>query len=281
MTYFEFRQHFVQYLIPLYGQREAEAIFRRYVEDVLGIEYYRFVLELDAPAKLPEDWRTDVECLALGEPIQYRIGHTEFCGRTFKVTPEVLIPRPETMMLVDYVISQNDGRTGLSVLDIGTGSGAIAVTLAKDLPGAEVTALDVSEGALAVAAENAESNGASVNFLKFDILSEAPLPGRYDIIVSNPPYVPERDKAVMHTNVVDFEPALALFVPDDRPLLFYEAIAEKAATALNPNGQLHLETYEAYHPELKQLLEKKGFTDIECWEDFSGRPRFVCARWEY
>ena len=123
MTYFEFRQHFVQYLIPLYGQREAEAIFRRYVEDVLGIEYYRFVLELDAPAELPENWRTDVECLALGEPIQYLVGHTEFCGRTFKVTPEVLIPRPETMMLVDYVISQNDGRTGLSVLDIGRVAG--------------------------------------------------------------------------------------------------------------------------------------------------------------
>jgi release factor glutamine methyltransferase len=161
------------------------------------------------------------------------------------------------------------------VLDIGTGSGGIAVTLAKELPDAHVTALDVSEGALAVAAGNAERNGVSVNFLKFDILAMAPLPGRYDLVVSNPPYVPERDREGMHRNVRDHEPALALFVPDERPLLFYEAIAEKATAALNPGGRLYLETYEAYHQELKQLLENNGFTNIKCRDDMFGRPRFV------
>ena len=275
ITRTEFRQKFVQSLMPLYDQREAQALFRRYVEERLGVEYYLFLLDMDVPADLPDGWETDLERLASGEPFQYVMGQTEFCGLTFKVTPEVLIPRPETEELVCRIIAENKNRSGLSVLDIGTGSGAIAVTLAKELPDARVTALDVSEGALAVAAGNAERNGISVNFLKFDILAMDPLPGRYDLIVSNPPYVPERDREGMHRNVRDHEPALALFVPNERPLLFYEAIAEKAAAALNPGGQLYLETYEAYHQELKQLLEKKSFTNVECGNDLFGRPRFV------
>ena len=277
MTRLEFRQRFVQSLVPLYDQREAQALFRRYVEERLGAEYYLFLLDMDVPADLPDDWETELERLASGEPFQYVMGQTEFCGLPFKVTSSVLIPRPETEELVTTVVSGNAGRAGLSVLDIGTGSGAIAVTLAKNLTGASVTALDVSEEALAVAAENAETNDVSVCFLKFDILGEARLPGRYDLIVSNPPYVPERDRTAMHRNVLEHEPALALFVPDDRPLLFYEAIAEKAATALNAGGRLYLETYEAYHSELKLLLENKGFTDVKCRNDLFGRPRFIVA----
>ena len=277
ITRTEFRQRFVQSLVPLYDQREAQALFRRYVEERLGVEYYLFLLDMDVPADLPDGWETELERLASGEPFQYVMGRTEFCGLTFNVTPEVLIPRPETEELVCRIIAENKSRSGLSVLDIGTGSGAIAVTLAKELPDAQVTALDVSEGALAVAAGNAGRNGVTVNFLKSDILSEAPLPGRYDLIVSNPPYVPERDREGMHRNVRDHEPALALFVPDDRPLLFYEAIANKAAATLNPGGRLYLETYEAYHQELKQLLEDNGFTNVGCWNDLFGRPRFVVA----
>ena len=277
ITRTEFRQKFVQALMPLYDQREAQALFRRYVEERLGVEYYLFLLDMDVPTDLPDGWETDLERLASGEPFQYVMGQTGFCGLTFKVTPEVLIPRPETEELVCRIIAENKKRSGLSVLDIGTGSGAIAVTLAKELPDARVTALDVSEGALAVAAGNAERNGVAVSFMKSDILSEAPLPGRYDLIVSNPPYVPERDREGMHRNVRDHEPALALFVPDDRPLLFYEAIANKAAVTLNPGGRLYLETYEAYHQELKQLLEDNGFTNVGCWNDLFGRPRFVVA----
>lgn len=277
LTRYEFRQRFVQSLVPLYDQREAQALFRRYVEERLGVEYYLFLLDMDVPADLPEGWKNDLERLASGEPFQYVMGQTEFCGLPFKVTPAVLIPRPETEELVCRMISENAGRNGLSVLDIGTGSGAIAVTLAKNLPEASVTALDVSEEALTVAAANAETNNVAVRFVKFDILGEAPLPGRYDLIVSNPPYVPERDRAVMHRNVLEHEPALALFVPDDRPLLFYEAIAEKAAAALNPGGRLYLETHEDYHPELKQLLEEYGFVNIESRHDLFGRPRFVVA----
>lgn len=275
ITRTEFRQKFVQALMPLYDQREAQALFRRYVEERLGVEYYLFLLDMDVPADLPDGWETDLERLASGEPFQYVMGQTEFCGLTFKVTPDVLIPRPETEELVCRIIAENKNRSGLSVLDIGTGSGAIAVTLAKELPDGRVIALDVSEDALSVAAGNAERNGVSVNFLKFDILAMAPLPGRYDLIVSNPPYVPERDREGMHRNVRDHEPALALFVPDERPLLFYEAIAEKATAALNPGGRLYLETYEAYHQELKQLLENNGFTNIKCRDDMFGRPRFV------
>lgn len=278
MTKLGFRQRFVQSLIPLYDQREAQALFRRYVEERLGVEYYLFLLDMNLPADLPDGWETDLERLASGEPFQYVMERTEFCGLPFKVTPAVLIPRPETEELVAGIVSENAGRTALSVLDIGTGSGAIAVTLAKNLPAASVTALDVSDEALMVAAENAETNNVSVRFLKFDILGEAPLPGRYDLIVSNPPYVPERDRAAMHRNVLEHEPALALFVPDDRPLLFYEAIAEKSATALNPGGRLYLETHEDYHPELKQLLENHGFVNVECRQDLFVRPRFVVGK---
>jgi release factor glutamine methyltransferase len=278
ITRLEFRQRFVQSLIPLYDQWEAQALFRRYVEERLGVEYYLFLLDMNLPAALPDGWETDLERLASGEPFQYVMERTEFCGLPFKVTPAVLIPRPETEELVAGIVSENAGRTVLSVLDIGTGSGAIAVTLAKNLPAASVTALDVSDEALMVAAENAETNNVSVRFLKFDILGEAPLPGRYDLIVSNPPYVPERDRAAMHRNVLEHEPALALFVPDDRPLLFYEAIAEKSATALNPGGRLYLETHEDYHPELKQLLENHGFVNVECRQDLFGRPRFVVGQ---
>ena len=277
MTRLEFRQRFVQALSPLYDGREVQALFRRYVEERLGVEYYLFLLDMDVPADLSEGWESDLKRLASGEPFQYVMGRTEFCGLPFKVMPSVLIPRLETEELVTSIVSENAGRTGLSVLDIGTGSGAIAVTLAKNLPDASVTALDVSEEALAVASENAETNNVSVRFLKFDILGEAPLPGRYDLMVSNPPYVPERDKAVMHRNVLEHEPELALFVPDDRPLLFYEAIAEKTATALNPGGRLYLETHEEYHPELKKLLESYGFVNIESRHDLFGRPRFVVA----
>ena len=277
LTRYEFRQRFVQSLVPLYDQREAQALFRRYVEERLCVEYYLFLLDMDIPADLPESWENDLERLASGEPFQYVMGRTEFCGLPFKVTPAVLIPRPETEELTASIVSENAGNKGLSVLDIGTGSGAIAVTLAKNLPDATVTALDVSEEALSVASGNAETNNVSVCFLWFDILGEAPLPGRYDVVVSNPPYVPERDRAAMHRNVLEHEPALALFVPDDRPLLFYEAIAEKAASALNPDGRLYLETHEDYHSELKQLLEKHGFVNVECRRDLFGRPRFVVA----
>ena len=275
MTRSEFRQRFVQALSPLYDGREVQALFRRYVEERIGMEYHFFLLDKDVPADLPDGWEGELQRLADGEPFQYVMGWTEFCGLPFKVTTSVLIPRPETEELVTSIVSENAGHTGLSVLDIGTGSGAIAVTLAKRLPGAVVTALDVSEDALKVAVENAGSNNVSVRFLKFDILGEAPLPGRYDLIVSNPPYVPERDRAVMHRNVLEHEPAMALFVPDNRPLLFYEAIAEKATVALNPGGRLYLETYEAYHSELEGLLRGVGFTETECLNDFFGHPRFV------
>lgn len=278
MTRLEFRQRFVQALSPLYDGREVQALFRRYVEKRLGVEYYLFLLDMDVPVDLPNDWETELDRLASGDPFQYVMGRTEFCELSFKVTPAVLIPRPETEELVTTIVAENRERAGLSVLDIGTGSGAIAITLAKKLQGATVVALDVSEDALKVAGENAAYNSVSINFLRFDILDNAPLPGRYDIIVSNPPYVPERDRVLMHQNVLDHEPALALFVPDDHPLLFYEAIASKAAVALNPGGRLYFETHEEFHSELKQLLENYGFVNVECRLDMFGKPRFVIGQ---
>lgn len=275
MTRKEFRTHFLHTISSLYDERESIALFRRYVEQHLGAEYHRFMLEPDAVVSLPSDWETDLRRLSAAEPIQYVMGETEFCGLPFKVNREVLIPRPETEELVMAIVADCREKEAVSILDIGTGSGSIAVALAKLLPRASVSAVDVSAGALAVAEENAARNGLKINFFRMDILEETCLPQRYDVIVSNPPYVPERDRAVMHRNVLEFEPSLALFVPDENPLLFYEAIAKKSREWLAPDGGLYFETYEQYHAETRSRMAELGFRDIVCWNDFFGRPRFV------
>lgn len=279
LTRNEFRQRFVQSLVPLYDLQEARALLRRYVEDRLQMQYYLFLLDADEPADLPVGWESDLERLSAGEPYQYVLGYTEFCGITFNVTKDVLIPRPETEELVARIIAENSGRAGLSVLDIGTGSGAIAVTLAKNLQQPNVSALDISAEAIAVATQNASRNGVDIRFLQYDILQPLPLPEHYDIIVSNPPYVPDADRARMHRNVLDYEPALALFVPDNHPLVFYEAIVHKASASLNAGGKLYFEIYEKYHSELEQLLVSSGFVSVECLTDAFGRPRFVQGKW--
>lgn len=210
------------------------------------------------------------------EPIQYITGETEFFGLPFSVDANVLIPRPETEELVELILNENP-YPGLNVLDIGTGSGAIAVALAKYMKEAKIAAWDISDGALETAKNNAERNGVNVFFQKVDVLATYPTVEKYDIIVSNPPYIMESEKAQMERNVLDYEPDLALFVPDDDALLFYEHIAGIALNILKQGGRLYFEINREKGRETLKMLEKKGFFNIALFQDLSKNDRMVRA----
>lgn len=213
-----------------------------------------------------------------GEPIQYVLGVARFMGNDFKVTHDTLIPRPETAMLVDMIIDRNSRRTDLRVLDIGTGSGCIAISLAKALKFAQIRATDISSGALDVARRNAATLNAVVTFAREDILSASAPEDAYDIIVSNPPYIAESEAETMESHVKAQEPASALFVPDNNPLLFYKAIAKYAIRALSPGGELYLEINPLFADPLSAMLREVGFTDAELYLDIYGKTRFATAQ---
>jgi release factor glutamine methyltransferase len=209
------------------------------------------------------------------KPIQYILGKTDFYGLEFRVTPAVLIPRPETEELVDLIIKENKNKTGLKILDIGTGSGCIAISLKKHLPGAEVTAIDNSAEALALAQKNAELNQAEIVFKKIDILEELQWPNinGFDVIVSNPPYVLESEKAMMQPNVLDFEPPTALFVPDANALLFYEAIFAMAVRQ-KKKAKIYAEINESKAAELSRMAQQYGIVDSIVVKDINNKDRF-------
>lgn len=271
-------------LTGLYGEGEAKAIARMVFEVRYGLMLSDLLMGRDA--EVPQD---EVEWLAQrleqGEPVQYVLGQAEFGGRWFTVTPDVLIPRPETYELCEWSLSPQPSAFSLQpspqILDIGTGSGCIAITLALALPEAEVTAWDISEKALAVARENARRLGANVTFEQVDILHLPPstlhLPS-FTLIISNPPYICEKEKALMERNVLDHEPELALFVPDDDALLFYRAIARFAREALLPKGLLYFEINPTYRDELVAMLAGMGFTEIEVKADQFGKQRMLKAQ---
>lgn len=215
--------------------------------------------------------------LRTGKPYQYIVGETEFCGCRIKVKPGILIPRPETEELADMIIRENKGYQG-QVADFGTGSGCIAVALASGIPGAAVTGYDNSEEALKVAAENASINNTTVRFVHFDILKpvEKKLPAA-GIIVSNPPYVLNSEKALMRRNVLDFEPAGALFVDDNDPLVFYRKIAEISREILLKSGRLYFEINEKMAGEVSSLLSGSGFSEITIIRDLFDKDRFIKA----
>ncbi|MDE5555609.1 MAG: peptide chain release factor N(5)-glutamine methyltransferase, partial [Muribaculaceae bacterium] len=219
-----------------------------------------------------------VNRICKGEPIQYAIGSARFYGMDFKVTPAVLIPRPETEGLVDIIVKDHATQSDLHVLDCGTGSGCIAIALARNLPFASVDAIDISADALTIARYNANHLKANVNFSLDDILNLSP-PDKavYDIIVSNPPYIADKERADMESRVKDYEPSSALFVPDSNPLLFYRAIAEYASRALKDNGKLYFEINPLFVDELKAMLISNGFDDVEITRDYIGRYRYAKA----
>ena len=264
-------------LVPLYGEREARAIARNAVAELAGLPLS--ALLTDPGAELAAEGLAEAEAqLIAGKPLQYVVGHTEFCGHRFAVREGVLIPRPETEELVDRILRSERGSRRM--LDVGTGSGCIAASLALGLPEAEVFAADISDEALAVAAENFRTLDARVTLRKADALNGLAevFPERFDVIVSNPPYVPESDRAEMHPNVRDHEPALALFVPNDDHIRFYRAIAQAGRHMLAPGGRLWFEIYEHAADEVARMLGDEQYTDITVCKDLFDKPRMVCSR---
>ena len=256
---------------------EVQAMIRVICEDVFNYDQVDVALRQDS--ELPDFAALRIEeiiaRLRRHEPLQYIVGTARFHGHRFKVTPAVLIPRPETEQLVDLIIDENTA-SDLRVLDMGTGSGCIAISLARALKFATVDALDVSRDALAVARENAAALKVKVRMFESDMLSPQP-PATYDIIVSNPPYICWSEREAMDSNVKDYEPSAALFVPDNDPLLFYKAIAPYAARSLQRGGRLYLEINQRFGNEVKRLLEENGFDQVRIIDDSYGKPRFAAA----
>ena len=278
-----------QRLTPLYDAGEAKAIVRLVLDECYGLSWADVLG--GKVSELSANDQTELEKIMLrlekGEPVQYIIGVADFRGRQFHVEPGVLIPRPETEELCRMVIEEREisqkGQSPLcEILDIGTGSGCIAITLALELPDAKVTAWDISDDALRIASANAKALGASVTFQHHDALDSSlftlhsSLP-KWDLIVSNPPYICRKEADGMDKNVLGYEPHEALFVPDDDPLLFYRAIARYATLALKPNGYLFFEINPLYADDLTQLLGKMLFYNAEILNDQFGKPRFLKA----
>ena len=257
--------------------QEVQAMIRIICEDVFNYDQVDVALRQDSelPEFAQERITGIVARLRRHEPLQYIVGSARFHGHRFKVTPAVLIPRPETEQLVDLIVDENTG-SDLRVLDMGTGSGCIAISLARALKFASVDALDVSRDALAVARENAATLKARVRLFESDMLTPQPS-ARYDIIVSNPPYVCWSEREAMDRNVKDYEPGQALFVPDNDPLLFYKAIAPYAAQSLERGGRLYLEINQRFGDEIKRLLEENGLDEVRIIEDSYGKVRFAAA----
>jgi release factor glutamine methyltransferase len=274
-----YRNIFREALFPLYDEKEIDSFFYLILEE--NHELKRIDLALDPHKELSHSelaqWDTILASLKKEIPIQYILGSTFFYGLRFNVSPHVLIPRPETEELVEWIISNYKERQNLKILDIGTGSGCIAVSLAKNLESSEVSAIDVSAEALEIASGNASANAVNVNFIKTDILSAEDLPQQYDIIVSNPPYVRNLEKHEIQNNVLLHEPHLALFVEDDDALLFYRNIAQLARTNLKKGGSLYFEINQYLGKETKSLLVQEGFSEVTLGKDIYGNDRMLKA----
>jgi release factor glutamine methyltransferase len=286
----EYRSQFIQELTPIYDAGEAESFFYLILEEKQQLK--RIDLALHPDLNFSEEeivvWNSILEQLKKEIPIQYLLGKTSFYGLDFEVNENVLIPRPETEELVDWIIISNSKITpsvrplglgekfkDLKILDIGTGSGCIAISLAKNIPNAEVYAIDVSEKALATAKKNAALNNVNVTFISQNILETEDLKQQFDIIVSNPPYVRNLEKEEIKKNVLDNEPHLALFVEDNDALIFYKKIAELAQKNLSERGQLYFEINQYLGKEMIDLLEKMNFKNIELRKDIYGNDRMI------
>ena len=278
----EFIRESVPALEKLYPSPEARGLVLMLCEERLGVRSYTHIVEplFEIPeAELP-GLKADMSRLAAGEPIQYVLGYTEFCGRKFKVGPSVLIPRPETGQLVDESLKllAAMGRPA-KVLDLCTGSGCIAWSVALGAPGVSVTATDISEPALALARsqfEDVPSGANAPEFVCSDLLGGCrEICGCFDLLLSNPPYVMEKEKAAMRRNVLDHEPGIALFVPDDDPLLFYRALASVSLRLLDSSGTGIVEINEALGPETAAVFETAGYKKTEILRDIFGKDRFV------
>lgn len=287
-----YKDIFKQELLPINEAQEIDSFFYIILEKLNGLKRIDLALnpEMIMDGTHLKQWKNIVSDLKKHKPIQYILGETEFYGLPFLVNENTLIPRPETEELVELIISNNQITASshhLKILDIGTGSGCIAVSLAKNIPSATVFAIDVSEKALATAKKNAELNNVIVNFINVDILkindlgqlptSNFQLPAKFDIIVSNPPYVRNLEKAEIKPNVLEYEPHLALFVEDTDALLFYRKIAELAKKNLNQNGKLYFEINQYLGTETVELVESFGFKNVKLIKDIYQNNRIIFA----
>lgn len=279
MTIKEMQREVMDRLAPAVGEREARSMTSIILEDVKGYSPVDLVLYCDRELQdfTISKIRAIVDRVVSGEPLQYVIGTSRFMGNDFIVSPATLIPRQETSQLVDMIIKDHSHRKDLRVLDIGTGSGCIAVSLARGLKFADVSAMDVSEDAISVARRNAMRLNAAVRFFLADALrmpaEDKPL---YDVIVSNPPYVDRSEASDMDSRVLDHEPHSAIFVPDDDPLLFYKAIAIYAQSALGTScGWMYFEINPRHAGDLCSLLTGMGFNDVTAYRDYCGKYRFI------
>lgn len=275
----ELLRQVINELANLYEEREVTALARHYLADRFHVDSMKLAMNTSV-AYDEKLMLHDLSLLRAATPLQHVVGYGEFYGRRFHCGPEALIPRPETEELVKWIIddhhqiASSSSNHQINLLDIGTGTGCIPITLHLELKGIKAKGVDISGAALRLAKKNAEQLKADVSFNQIDILNEE-LSGSFDIIVSNPPYIPEADREQMHSNVLEYEPGLALFVPDHDPLLFYRTIAQKAKRALSNNGSLYFEIHEAFGKEVIDLLAQNRFKNLELRRDLQGKDRMV------
>lgn len=260
----------------LYGEAEARQIAEMVLES-RGVSRNMLLVDPNEELQFP-DLDSVINDIRAWRPVQYIIGTAEFAGMDFEVSDAVLIPRPETEELVDWIASEVGDSA--SILDVGTGSGCIAIALSRAISVSSVWALDISAEALAVARRNGAKYAPDVRFVEGDALSDfsALFAEKFDVVVSNPPYIPDSDSRLMRRNVTDYEPHTALFVPDNDPLLFYRSIARTALKMLKAEGKLYFEIYESLADEMQRMLHDEGYEEIVVREDFRGKPRMICAR---
>ena len=286
MTFIQLEKEFIDALSTIYDSQEAKSLTWLSINAASKLERAKYLSMRDEeiPAADLEKLFEILEQLKIGLPLQYILGETEFYDLKFKVNPSVLIPRPETEELVDWAlitIREMKGETEvLKIVDLGTGSGCIPISIKKYIPLADISAIDISKEALNTAKQNAENNNTEIKFLENDILnptSQELINNQYDLIISNPPYVTDSEKLEMHQNVLNHEPHSALFVPDNEALKFYIAIADFAFNHLNKNGFLFLEINENFAKETGKILTKKGFKSVEIRQDMYGKDRMIKA----
>jgi len=279
-------QHFNEMLADLYEEEEITAIFYVCIKHMSGLNRMDVRVNWERILSNPDEQRylEIADEIKTGRPIQHILGETTFYGFSIHVSPDVLIPRPETEELVDWMLTtlrsdfQQAPETGpLRVIDFGTGSGCIPIAIKKHIAEAVVEAVDISENALKVAKHNAMMNNAEIHFIQADMRNYKP-EQKYDLMVSNPPYIRNLERIEMHKNVLEHEPHLALFVPDERPLLFYEALADLAAKSLNEQGYLFFEINEHLAQETIDMLVRKSFKTVELRKDMQGKDRMLMAR---
>ena len=261
-------------LVPQYSDAEARSIAILLMCNITGLSHTELLIHTPSlNEEQEEELRKKIERVKKNEPLQYVLGETIFYGRRFKCDQRALIPRPETEELIDWIINDVSNDGNIRILDIGCGSGCIAITLAKELKNSTVTALDISKEAISLTEENCKINNCQVECINDDIFNFSD--AQYDIIVSNPPYICDNEAVDIESNVIDYEPHLALFVPDNSPLKFYEKITEYAARNLRSRGKLYFEINRKYGKEMQLLLEKFGFINIELRKDISNNDRMI------